>query len=209
MDVEESLRSLLYRIESCLKCYEKFKDYNEKDRIRIREWCNEGPWFFPPSEDSGIKGFLGTGKVTFVCQRPSTRGKIPNKADLLFYELMKKYGFEDAHITDLVKCRGIAGEISTREIDNCLLYLEEEIRILKPKLIIAVGRKVYEVLTEKLELGSMRVEKITHYSYAFRYNRAEKLEEEFRRIREIYRSSARNCFLSLERYPFFDIRGSR
>lgn len=181
----ESLKSLLSEIESCLKCYMKFKDRSEKDRVRVRFWYNEGPWFFPPSEDSGVKGFFGTGEIFFVCQRPSTRGNIPDQADLLFYDLLRKYGFEDAHITDLVKCRGIAGKISDWEMRNCLPYLEEEIRILKPKLMIAVGNEAYEVLTEKPEFRSIRIERVTHYSHAFRYKKIWKLEEEFRRIKEL------------------------
>jgi len=163
----------------------KFKDRSEKDRVRVRFWYNEGPWFFPPSEDSGVKGFFGTGEIFFVCQRPSTRGNIPDQADLLFYDLLRKYGFEDAHITDLVKCRGIAGKISDWEMRNCLPYLEEEIRILKPKLMIAVGNEAYEVLTEKPEFRSIRIERVTHYSHAFRYKKIWKLEEEFRRIKEL------------------------
>lgn len=165
-----------------MKCYKEFKDYDDDDRLRIRAWYNENPWFFPPSENTGVKGFLGTGKTVIVCERPSTRGNIPNPADLSFYELLNKCGFEDAHMTDLVKCRGIAGQISAKELENCLPYLKEEIRILKPELIIAVGNRAYEVLTHELDLGSIRLEKITHYPYAFRFNKFEKIEEELRRI---------------------------
>ncbi len=182
MNPEKDLKRLLSRIESCLKCYEEFKDYGKEDRLRIRAWYNGAPWFFPPDEDIGVKGFLGTRNTITVCERPSTRGNIPSSADLNFYELLKKYGFEDAHITDLVKCRGFAGRLSTEELENCLLYLEEEIRILKPKLIIAVGNRAYGEMTENLNLRSICVEKVTHYSYAFRFNKAEKIEEELRRI---------------------------
>lgn len=178
----EELKNLLFRIDRCLECYEKFKNYGEENRIRIREWYNEGPWFFPPSEDNRVKGFLGTGKVIFICPRPSTRGKIPSQADLHFYELMKKYGFEDAHITDLVKCRGMAGEISKKVIDNCFPFLQEEIIILKPKLMIAVGDQVHRALTKK----SIRSEKITHYAFRYipRKKLKKKLEEDFRSVRK-------------------------
>ena len=102
MKASESLRELLSEVEKCLKCYERFKDYPDEDRRRIREWCHEGPWFFPPDEETGVKGFFGTGRIIFVCERPSTRGgKLPDKLDKQFYSLLKKYGFEDAHITDI------------------------------------------------------------------------------------------------------------
>lgn len=137
-----------------------------------------------PSEDGKVKGFFGTGDVVFVCQRPSTRGgRIPNKWDLKFYGLLKEYGFGSAHITDLIKCRGLAGKTSARRIRNCFPYLKKEIEILKPRLILAVGGMVYRVSSERIsELSpwSKNLEKITHYSYAFRYNKAEKLKKELK-----------------------------
>ena len=184
MNIEEELRSLLFHVEKCLKCYDRFQNYSEEDRIRIRDWCHEGPWFFPPSEDGKVKGFFGTGDVVFVCQRPSTRGgRIPNKWDLKFYGLLEEYGFGNAHITDLIKCRGLAGKTSARRIRNCFPYLKKKIEILKPRLIVAVGGMVYRVLSERIsELSpwSKNLEKITHYSYAFRYNKAEKLKKELK-----------------------------
>lgn len=182
MNPKKNLKTLLSRIEGCLKCYDEFKDYDEDDRLRIRSWHNEDPWFFPPNEEIGVMGFFGTGKTFIVCERPSTRGNIPSPADLSFYELLRNYGFENAHITDLVKCRGYAGGLFDEELENCLPYLEKEIEILKPNLIIAVGNSAYDVMTEHLRLGSIHLEKVTHYSYAFRYNKAERIEEELRNI---------------------------
>ena len=66
----KALKELTYKIEGCLKCYKEFKKYSEEDRMRFREWYNQGPWFFPPYKE--VMGFLGDGKVVFVCQRPST-----------------------------------------------------------------------------------------------------------------------------------------
>lgn len=188
MSVEKSLEKLLFRIEKCLKCYRKFEDYSEKDRLRIRNWHNKGPWFFPPSEDGKAKGFFGTGEVVFMCQRPSTGGKVPDEAVILFYDLIKEHGFENAHITDLVKCRAEGGKVSEEEIRNCLPYLEEEIRILKPKLIVAVGNEAYKVLAKELKLQSIPVKRIIHYSYAVRRGKIERLKEEFKGIEEIYRN---------------------
>ncbi|MCC6018931.1 MAG: hypothetical protein LM601_07865 [Candidatus Verstraetearchaeota archaeon] len=109
VDVEVRLRELLSRVENCLRCYGKFRGYGDGDRVRIRRWCHEEPWFFPPREDGDVKGFLGTGDVIFVCERPSMRGGVaPDDLDLKFYGLLEKYGFGNTHITDLVKCRGFA-----------------------------------------------------------------------------------------------------
>ncbi|MEM2533931.1 MAG: hypothetical protein QXK12_07920 [Candidatus Nezhaarchaeales archaeon] len=114
------LRELLSEVEKCLKCYEEFDKYPDEDRVRIRKWYHKDPWFFPPHEETGIKGFLGTGDVCFICQRPSTRGdEAPDKFTLRFYELLRRSGFEGAHITDIVKCRGLAGKLLKYMVKNC------------------------------------------------------------------------------------------
>ena len=168
-------------LEKCLKCYEKFNTYSEEDRVRIRRWYNEKPWFFPPY--GGVMGFFGTDEVIFVGQRPSTGGGVfPDKVGLLFYNLMKEYGFGDAHLTDLVKCKGLAGKVSAEQIDNCLQYLKEEIALLKPKLIVALGNDVFNVL-RKLELPTP-LEKVTHYSDKFKRAK-ETFEEGLKRIKKL------------------------
>jgi len=191
VNVDERLRGLISRIERCLRCYEKFKNYGKKDRMRVRNWYNEDPWFFPPSENGKVKGFFGTGKVFFVCLRPSLSGKIPNYALLRFYGLIEKYGFGDAHMTDLIKCRAKAGEMTNKDIEhalkNCLTYLKEEIEILKPNLVIAVGSSVYEKLIDYREaLGltsTTRIEKMTHFSYRYAKGMEEMLDRELREIK--------------------------
>lgn len=129
----------------------------------------------------------------FVCERPSVSGGILSPADLRFYELLKKHRFECVHITVLVTCRGTAGTRGSREIDNCRLFLEEEIKILKPSLIIAVGCRVKKILADKRISCSAPVVKITNYSY--RYTQPdklkEKLNEEFIGIKEVYREIVR------------------
>ena len=130
----------------------------------IREWCHEGPWFYPPHEETGVKGFFGTGKVMFVAERPSTRGgKIPDNLDIEFFKLLRKFNLQDSHLTDLIKCRGTVKEAKCREewnrrVENCLPFLLGEIEIIKPDVIVAVGRRVYKELRRR---------GLTHYSYAF------------------------------------------
>jgi uracil-DNA glycosylase family 4 len=178
----KALKELTYKIEGCLKCYKEFKKYSEEDRIRFREWYNQGPWFFPPYKK--VMGFLGDGKVVFVCQRPST-GTFPDKKVKLFYKLIEKYGFKDAHITDLVKCRRKAKEPMDKMIQNCLPFLEQEIEILKPKLIVAVGNKVKRILEKKFANREIEIEYITHYAYRGK-DRNKRLRKDFRRLREKY-----------------------
>jgi len=146
--------------------------------VRIRDWYLHGPWFFPPDE-SGVKGFFGAGDTMFVCPRPST-GSFDDAGSKLFYNLLKKYGFSDAHLTDMIKCRSKAGKMSSLEVQNCLPFLIKETEILKPHRIIAVGDEVYQDLKNLFD----NVKQIYHYSYAHRYGKADKLEMQLRRLSE-------------------------
>ncbi|MGB9779086.1 MAG: uracil-DNA glycosylase family protein [Candidatus Bathyarchaeales archaeon] len=195
MSTYENLQKLVCKIENCLKCYKEFKNYQEV-RIEIRHWYNKGPWFFPPYRE--VKGFFGTGKVVFICERPST-GTFPSKADELFYDLIKRYELEDAHITDLIKCRLKDNEKgktkNKKEADEsfnfyaskCFTHLLEELEILKPTLIVAVSEKVRKYLKEHLPQAykdNLFENSMTHYSYACRYKKEEKLEEDFKSVKK-------------------------
>lgn len=149
------LHKLLCEIEKCVKCYKNYEEYSEEDGVRIRRWCNVGPWFYPPYKGrKKVKGFFGTGEVMFVCLRPSTRGgEIPDSKLERFYELLEEEGFENAHITDLVKCRGPAKDIPDYYFQNCISHLREEIDVLKPKMIVAVGREAQEKIKNMREKG--------------------------------------------------------
>ncbi len=93
MQIDERLRTFACEIEECLDCFkwfeysEEFKNYNDEDKIRIRNLFNRGPRLFPPHR--GVMGFFGTRRVFFVCKRPSTR-TFPDKNVENFYKLLKK-----------------------------------------------------------------------------------------------------------------------
>lgn len=147
------------------------------------ERCGKGKekWQFPQYE--GVKGFLGTGKVMFVAERPSTPGgDVPRGRCLIFYNLLKEHGFQNAHLTDLVKCSDLVVKGIKSELPNCLPYLLDEIDIIKPKLIVAVGWKAYDEL-QGLNLH-VHVVKVTHYCYT-RGREKETFEEGLKRIRKL------------------------
>lgn len=124
--------------------------------------CGENEfWWFPSI--NGVKGFYGDKDYIFVCPQPH-KGEFPVYAhDKKLYDNMAKYGFEEAHLTDVVKCRGAKyKELSKTEINNCIGWLDEEVRIVKPKAIIAIGKKAYDAL---MSTGRFRpVLGMTHYS---------------------------------------------
>ena len=141
------LEELRKQIMVCDKC----KDYFKPD-----------PWLFSSEcDECDVKGFLGEGhtkygKVMFIAYRPSTHK--PNKSEIskkrieLFYRLLRKFEFTNAHLTDLTKCRRSGKLISRAEIKNCLPYLKGEIEIVKPDFLVAVGLDTYHILPFVLEL---------------------------------------------------------
>ena len=52
---------------------------------------------------------------------------------------------EEVYTTNLVKCRGTK-EASFQNFESCNCYLLKQIDIIKPKIIVAVGERVYDYL---------------------------------------------------------------
>lgn len=125
-----------------------------------------------------MKGFYGDKEYIFVASQPH-EGEFPALPhDYKLYSNMKTYGFEEAHLTDVVKCRGEKGkELSPNEVDNCIGWFDEEVRIIKPKAIIALGNKAFNALKPKPFKPILRLH---HYSAQI----GDKFEEEFRTLRD-------------------------
>lgn len=103
--------------------------------------------------------------------------------------MLQKYGFSNAHLTDLVKCRGRA-EVKTEEekhrrnteLKNCTKFLMKEIRLIKPKLIVSVGKEsLVQLKNLNLEIPIVEIE---HYSS--RKLEAQNYESQFKKIAQLY-----------------------
>lgn len=162
----ENLKSLQKHIRNCGKC------------------------LFNKSTDARYCGGVGTDyRVMFIAESPSTSGGTgifkPEKnfssthADNLFREVKTKFGLENCYTTDLVKCGIPKGKPTNQKINNCLNYLKQEIKIVKPKVIVAVGKDIKieengrlvskgnfsEFLKQKLE--TIHIVPTWHYSYVW------------------------------------------
>lgn len=130
--------------------------------------CCGKNFFCPFPTYKGVKGFYGDKDYIFVAAQPSMT-IFPSEWDERLYYCMTKYNFQDTHLTDLVKCRREAGkELSQTEILNCIGWLKEEINIVNPQAIIALGTKkdsTYDVL--KAHFRTPPVLGVTHYSNRF------------------------------------------
>ncbi len=150
-----NLKNLGDEISNCNKC-----PFNEKTDVRF---CG---------------GFGNDYRVMFVAESPSTSGGIGIKnadqnfgvtgADKLFSKIREKHGLGDCYLTDFVKCGIPGGKPTKQKIDNCVEYLKKEIEIIKPKVIVAVGKLAKEMIEDNLKL-EIQIFFTYHYSWIFRW----------------------------------------
>ena len=134
--------------------------------LYLNEWHEV--WFFPPFD--GVEGWRGTQRIMFVGLNPST-GRFGTDADRLLYAQLKGKGFARAHLTDVIKERAIGRDVDKIERDAARMeryrrYLREEIDIIRPRLIVAMGHRAYLILRDWLG-SEAPVRRIPHYSARF------------------------------------------
>jgi hypothetical protein len=154
-------------------------------------------WFFPSHK--GIQGFLGTQKIIFLGLNPSS-GLFPTKRDEFFYGQLKANGFQDAHITDLIKLKSTNKKITELEKspdfeDQCC-FLHEEMKIIDPKLIVFLGKKVQDLYNQYLkerytDIKGITTKRIPHYSYRWGNDKRikEKFSEKMKDIKKQYKNA--------------------
>lgn len=173
ISTEDRVARLRDEIKKCDKC----KNLRH-DKHKSSKWK---PWLFP--EEDGVKGFLGCSDIMFVGERPSTGKSKDDKLDeatKLFYNLLKKYGFQEAHLTDLTKCRKEVKEEDTlQEISNCLGYFKRELTDINTRTLVALGQKQYMTLKFLLPALEQPVEllRLRHYSATIRFKDKKKRRE--------------------------------
>ena len=146
---------------------------------KIFKACWEDVWFFPGYK--GVKGYLGTQDIIFLAINPST-GVFPSWADEQYYRQLKKQKFTNAHLTDVFKQRAKSWKelAKNKKIKyEAKIFLLEEIKIIKPKLIVLVG-KGYKEFYEEI-LRGINVKKFPIMHYAFRYGTKKRLRAKIRR----------------------------
>ena len=137
------------------------------------------PWLFPTR--GKVKGFIGAAEVMFVGERPST-GSFGGPSDDLLYACLEKHGAADAHLTDVIKSRGKVGEPYPDDMGPHRRFFDREIEIVHPRLVVAFGQKVYDLLQFSLAGSGIKVRQVWHYSYARRgRDKAVEFENQIRR----------------------------
>ena len=142
----------------------------EQKREHLESLRNEilttvpNPWLFPSRGE--VQGFLGVGSIMFVAERPST-GSFGGPADHLLYLVLQKYGCASSHITDVIKSRGKVSDPYPDDISRHRRIFDREVEIVQPRLIVAFGQKVHDLLLFTLA-GTIPIRSIWHYSYTRR-----------------------------------------
>jgi len=127
--------------------------------------------------------FLPSVNVMFVAEMPTIPPKkigwFPEDNFSHLADLFEKFGLGGSYVTDIVKTSARAGRPTQKQIDKYFPFLEREIELLKPKLIVALGNNAFEILKNKLGT-KYHIETIWHPAYVSRYNRWQKYENQIK-----------------------------
>lgn len=160
---------------------------NHKDALRdlADDISSRRGWWMFPSEGP-IQGFMGRGPVFIVGDQPSlSEWPIEHPCRRAFYDTLQKVGLTNAHLTDLYKKRGFPSALKhglPPDFPEHLNLFHNEIKILKPKLIVALGEIVQRLLIENLTEWELPISRIWHFSYVARSGREPQYENHIREI---------------------------
>jgi uracil-DNA glycosylase len=148
--------------------------------------CHKDWWLYPPL--GKVRGFLGSGPIMFVGERPST-GHFPSKRDLILYRLLEKNKVFGSHLTDIIKCRGKVEAPYPEDLKPDRECFEKELYIIKPKMIVAFGNKVHDLLQFYLAGRGIKLLRIPHYAVSrWGMKRKRGFEKQLRKVVDEYRS---------------------
>jgi DNA polymerase len=107
-----------------------------------------------------------------------------------FVKLLEDVGvLERSYVTNLVKCSTESNQISKDQIIACEENLRDEIELVKPKVLIAMGRLVSQFIKRNVQFyefliyNSIELKEIWHPNFVYSYGR-HRIEEYRRSISE-------------------------
>jgi uracil DNA glycosylase superfamily protein len=138
-----------------------------KRRIEL-DFGSGNAFFFKSVPEEGILGYWGNGPTVFIAEKPTrppaNRRHATRRFAGGFFDALKRHGFEDAHLTDLIK-HFPGSELSRSErVKRNWPYLMEELSIVEAKIVVAVGSAVFNVLKRRID---QPLYLMPHYSYRF------------------------------------------
>lgn len=170
------LRALYEQIKVCSKCARLVKSRNQ---ATIGYGNATIPVMFVglnPAKEGHSKSSIPFRDV----QGKSIRSGIP------FLKALHYVGWnlEDIYFTELTKCHAPNNNPTELEIKNCKPYLIEEVTLVKPQIIVALGEIVERELTNRQSLKEIPILGIPHPSYIQRFKKG-KIRDYFLRFAQI------------------------
>lgn len=140
--------------------------------------------------------FLPNRAVMFVGEMPSVPRKDElwdcrdnfnlSPTDLKFIAFLNDCGLGGSYITDIVKICDKPRRPSRKEIAMFIDLLKNEINIVNPKLIVALGNSAYNILSRHLtEQLKSKLYKVIHPAGAQRQGKWKELKEQLENIKKI------------------------
>lgn len=111
-----------------------------RERIALCRRCSLGGERSNPVAGAGGPN----ARLVFICGTPAA-----GEEGALLERLIRAMGLEwsDAYITSIVRCRPHDGRsVGPEEVRRCLGYLEEEIDVISPVVVVALGDEAAEAL---------------------------------------------------------------
>lgn len=122
---------------------------------------------------------MGTGPLFFVGDQPSNADwGINNPNRRLFYDALRKIGIGGTHLTDIYKRRGDCSAMAEGlpdDFEEHLTLLKQEIEIVRPKRIIAIGQLAQRLLSRSLPEWQP-IARIWHFAHVARAAKANEYE---------------------------------
>lgn len=138
-----------------------------KERIE-RDFGRDNVFFFKSVPEDGIAGYWGGGPIVFVAEKPTRPPKERRHATRRyanrFFDALKRHGFADAHLTDLIKHFPESGLSRSQRIKRNWPYLLKELSIVDAKVVVAVGSAAFKALNGRID---QPVLPMPHYSNRF------------------------------------------
>lgn len=150
-----------------------------------KEISSHEDWWIFPSEKL-VQGFEGTDPIFIVGDQPSTDAwpvKHPNRR--AFYDTLSKVDLSNAHLTDLYKKRGLSNALKNglpNDFAEHLAVFRKEMKILQPKLIVALGELAQGLLIQNLPEWKKPIPRIWHFSYVVRAGKESEYEANMRQM---------------------------
>ena len=146
---------------------------------KIERYSNLMKWMIKKYPGlSKPSGYLNA-EYMLVGIRPSHVMSDKTRTNDILLPIVKKFFDKNYYFSNLVKYPGDSNYLPNQtDIEYCVDDLIEEIKIIKPKMIIALGKWVHETLSN----NSIVSTKIFHPAYIARTGKVSEYEEQIKKI---------------------------